>query len=137
MKIPRLRRRERIIVLVSYWVLLFAATSVPATWFGSRGAAPGSDKLAHGLCYALLAWLVCWTRELGPKLGRAAIARGSFAIVAVYGLFDELHQQLIPTRSMEMADLLADAVGAAAGVCLWAVLWTVRRRAADISRTPG
>jgi len=57
----------------------------------------------------------------------------SFAIVVVYGVFDELHQQLIPTRSMDVADLLADVVGAALGTCLWAILWTVRRRAAGIS----
>ena len=39
-------------------------------------------------------------------------------IASVYGIFDELHQLLIPGRSAEFLDWLADFFGAMTGVLI-------------------
>ena len=45
---------------------------------------------------------------------------------ALYGLSDELHQAMVPGRSSEVGDWVADALGTAVGVLLY--LWFHRRR---------
>ncbi len=68
------------------------------------------DKLAHFAAWALLAVL----------LARGVRGRGGLwaplAMAVVYGLVDEVHQSFVPGREMSALDLLADALGAAAGV---------------------
>lgn len=90
-----------------------------------------SDKILHGLAYALLAVLV--TRALSGGLPRRL--RGSHVIAAIlitiaYGASDEFHQSFVPGRSAEWIDLLADAGGALTGTAAcWA--WGI------ISAVPG
>jgi VanZ family protein len=49
-----------------------------------------------------------WTR--GKKLALALI------IAVAYGAFDELYQGTVPGRTVDLADLLADTIGASAAV---------------------
>jgi VanZ family protein len=81
-----------------------------------------SDKSAHALAYAGLAGLV--GRALGgglpPSITRLNLIIG-FAISVVYAASDELHQRFVPGRSADLADLAADAIGAAVAlIALWA-----------------
>ena len=47
-----------------------------------------------------------------------------FAIVAstLYGLSDELHQSFVPNRTSDIADLMADGIGACVGCALGGIL---------------
>jgi VanZ family protein len=101
----------------------------------SKVAAPGIvgiDKISHFSVYGLLATLVVRLRG-----GRRA-ALFSILIVSLYGITDEWHQSFTPGRSVEVADWLADTLGAALAVTLyrgWAAyrgwlekpLWAKRR----------
>lgn len=116
----RIDRRWRYAVLAAYWLLLFAATTVPATWLGAPpGAISASDKTMHFLAYCALSFLLCWARSPGADLRRASLALGSLLIVCLYGAFDEWHQKFIPTRGTEWGDLLADVLGATVGCVFW------------------
>jgi len=64
----------------------------------------------------------------GALLVRAVHARGAprtsrllltLAIATLYAASDELHQKFVPGRSCELADMIADAAGAAAGILVW------------------
>jgi VanZ family protein len=68
------------------------------------------DKLAHFLVFGLLATSIVRIPRLFRR-GRAGalIAAG---LASAYGLLDELHQWTTPGRSVELADILADAAGA-------------------------
>ncbi len=85
-----------------------------------------SDKTAHLWAYAGLAVLA--VRALGGGLPcRVAmrVALIAFAIAAVYGISDELHQRFVPGRSADLFDWVADASGAVVGVgaCwLWGII---------------
>lgn len=76
---------------------------------------PGSisDKVAHALAYGVLGAL--WYRALaGGRASGLTLRRGLIAVLGAtaYGVTDELHQSFVPGRTMELADLRADALGA-------------------------
>jgi VanZ family protein len=117
-------------------VLLFVLSAQP-----SLPAPPGpfNDKQVHASAYALLAAL--WVRALaggrwdGVTGGTAAAA----AVVAIlYAATDEVHQLFVTGRTADLADLVADAIGAiGAALTLWlcAIIAARRRlRPADSSR---
>lgn len=98
------------------WIYLALAVleMVLIFWLSSRpgrevGLASPWDKLAHGLAYLVMGWL--WFRATG-RVGLA------WVICVAYGLTDEWHQSMVPGRVTDLADWIADGVGAALGVAL-------------------
>ena len=90
--------------------LIFTASGFPAA---SGPVIPGIDKVVHFAIYGLLATLVC-------RLGRGwSAAVWAFLATAAHGGLDEWHQSFVPSRSAEVADLIADALGAAMAVVLY------------------
>ncbi len=68
------------------------------------------DKIAHFLVYGLLATAVLRLSTF-RKQAWAGLGWTVF-LVSAYGMSDELHQLLTPGRSFELADWLADTIGA-------------------------
>jgi VanZ family protein len=89
-----------------------------------------TDKAAHAIAYGLLA--AFWFRALaGGRWSGLTARRAGLAVLGAtaYGLTDELHQSMVPGRTMELADLWADALGASAAACaLWACGIILRHR---------
>ncbi len=82
----------------------------------------GLDKIVHAALFGVQAALAARALRTDARPWWPA-----FVGVVVFGAFTEFEQSFIPTRSMEMGDFLADAVGAAVGLALFAV-WAPRRR---------
>jgi VanZ family protein len=99
--------------------LIFAVSSIEVQVPGLRHF-PLRDKGLHFLEYGVLGWL-CASASSRSWPSAAAWRTGSFAVfVAVlWGLSDEIHQALVPGRSPELADLVADALGALVGGVGW------------------
>jgi VanZ family protein len=79
------------------------------------GAPRGLGPLAHALAYLVLAWLV--RRAVGPD----GFVRGILFPLSIawgFGLAVEILQPGISSRIFEVADLAANAAGAAAGLAL-------------------
>jgi VanZ family protein len=80
------------------------------------------DKAAHYIAYMALGLLVvrALTHGLPARITRG-VAVAAMAITIGYGASDEWHQRFVPGRSSEVADLVADSLGAfgAVGLC-WA-----------------
>jgi VanZ family protein len=78
-----------------------------------------SDKVGHALLYFGLGALVArafaggWFRPLTVRAAAAAVL-----VSTLYGVSDEMHQILVPPRSVEVGDVLADAIGSAAAAAL-------------------
>ena len=99
--------------------LIFVLSSI-----SGLGPIPGGvdDGVAHALQYAVLAALLlrglAGARWRGVGVRAAALA---VLLATLYGVTDEAHQRFVPGRTAEIADLIADAVGAAAAAGLvWA-----------------
>jgi VanZ family protein len=106
---------------IGWWLLAFLHVGI--IWaFSSRagsevGLPPPWDKAAHFFSFALLGFLFAKAFN-SPRLG--------FALAALYGIVDELHQSFVPLRDASFWDWVADALGAYFG----SGAITVRRSAA-------
>ncbi len=98
-----------------------------------RVALPHFDKVLHFAEYAGLGLLLFRALEMGGQGLPAARALGATVLLgALYGASDEVHQMLVPPRDADLADLLADVLGASfgAGLYAWAAARRRRRRSA-------
>jgi VanZ family protein len=77
----------------------------------------GIDKLFHAVTYGILALLLLWAL---PRTARRP-ALLAMALASAYGVSDELHQALVPGRSPDVVDWLADTAGAALALGWWRV----------------
>ncbi|MCG7426687.1 VanZ family protein [Helcobacillus sp. ACRRO] len=88
---------------------------------------PHADKLVHTGIFALTVWTVL--HLLAPR----PAARFAVAAIGAHAFVIEAVQSLMPLRSFDLADIVADLVGVAAGAAVWALL---RRRGAAGRRVP-
>jgi VanZ family protein len=99
------------------WMALIAAASHQSAWQGpaTTSGLPLADKLDHLAEFALFGALL--RNAVARHHPLPAVAPALFVLVvgASYGALDELHQSLVPGRSAELGDWLADAVGVALG----------------------
>lgn len=86
-----------------------------------------NDKIAHGLMYALLAaaWLAPLLRFSHTRV--IPYISVVFSVTAYGALMEILQRFCTLTRSGEMADLLADFLGALFGVIIIFVITSVRK----------
>jgi hypothetical protein len=101
-----------------FWPLALATTIFLASGRGTVASPDivGIDKVAHFGLFGLLAMLVV-RNGFPPR--RAWIA---VALVALFGLTDEWHQSFTPGRYVEIADWVADTLGAIVAVTVY-VRW--------------
>jgi VanZ family protein len=87
-----------------------------------------SDKLLHLVEYAAFAVVATW--GLSHLMALPGAARWAALVGSVYGATDEFHQWFVPHRSADVADWVADTIGALLGALLaWLVLRRWRARA--------
>lgn len=89
------------------------------TW---RPPFAGADKLTHAFMYAVASFT--WRRAIVST--RDSATWRVVAGVSLLGALDEWHQRIVPGRSADLFDWVADVVGAWLGVALWHWLY-VRR----------
>jgi VanZ family protein len=93
--------------------LIVLASSVPA--LGRLPVqAQGSDKLVHFCEFLALGYLVRRAAAAEAQSDRRA-QLVTFVLCGAWALLDEAHQMLVPARSPEVLDLLADGVGCLVG----------------------
>ena len=132
-------RSRRAVVLwfaaVAYAVAIFIASSLPAPTPGP-GTVPVGDKALHALEYGLFTLLLAAATSTvrNPRVNsRAALI--AFAVAALYGLTDELHQTFVPSRVGDSLDFVWDVVGAAVAAAAFHVWRSRVSRAAPVSET--
>ncbi len=102
-------------MLAFYWLSLFVATHIPG-----RGG-PGVrhlDKVAHFVAYLGLAFLLTWAlnRRRSLRVSAAVV----LAVAVCYAIVDESMQMLVPGRTADVWDALADVCGSLAGIGIFA-----------------
>jgi VanZ family protein len=110
---------------VAYAAALLVLGSLP---MGPQQTAGLSDKTLHFIAFGVLAWL-CWRalRELRPDAPVWLPLLGGFTASVLCGGVLELWQALLPYRSCELLDWVADALGALLAVVLTGVVWLFSR----------
>lgn len=102
-----------------FWPFALAATIFIASGRGDVTGPDiiGIDKAAHFGLFGLLAMLVV-RNGFPPRRAWLAVV-----LVALFGLTDEWHQSFTPGRYVEIADWVADTLGAIVAVAVY-VRWT-------------
>jgi VanZ family protein len=93
--------------------LIFLLSSIPGRYFPEE---PFDlfDKFVHASLFGVLNYLLYrgfkfQEKSFFVKNFSIAIA---FFICVIYGIFDELHQELVPGRTPDATDAMADIIGA-------------------------
>ena len=107
---------------ILWLTLIFVLSSQPT--LPSTGQV--TDKQAHAFTYGVLALLCLMglTRWRWRSIAGASLL-GAFALAVLYGVSDEIHQAFVPGRNPDVADVAADAAGAAIALAMawaWAIL---------------
>lgn len=82
----------------------------------------GFDKIVHAGLFAVQAMLGAWALAASQRPAWPALVGAN-----AFGALTELQQELMPSRAMELGDLMADAAGAAIGLAVFAALAPTRR----------
>lgn len=82
----------------------------------------GFDKIVHAGLFAVQAMLGAWALAASQRPAWPALVGAT-----AFGALTELQQELMPSRAMELGDLMADAAGAAIGLAVFAALAPTRR----------
>jgi VanZ family protein len=130
---------SRWLAVIAWAAMIFLASSQQGLAVSDD---PGVDRplrqVAHigvyGVLTVLLAWCLTGRRYPTPRL---AIVAGVVALL--YGVSDEWHQTLVPTRTGRAEDLIWDALGAAIAVAVIVLVGTAIRRGAsgEVGTEPG
>ncbi|MCJ7553405.1 MAG: VanZ family protein [Ignavibacteriaceae bacterium] len=120
------------LLLAIYWIILFIATSIPSEYVPSIGVA---DKFSHLFAYLGLSVLMYFTFAFQKKYLILKKYPGFFSLIigSLYGIFDELHQMLIPGRSAELLDWIADFVGVIIGILIVKIIFMKYNSKIDIA----
>lgn len=92
-------------------VLVLALDSIPGR---NLPAVTGVDKAAHLALYGVLGMLSTHAVMRTPRWPGARALVAVIVGVSLFGAVDEMHQALIPGRTPDLRDWLADTAGAAA-----------------------
>ncbi|HSN84382.1 MAG TPA: VanZ family protein [Polyangiales bacterium] len=77
---------------------------------------PFRDKGIHFIEYGILGWLCAGaSSRTWPSASAWRTAGFAVFISLLWGLSDEIHQALVPGRTPELADIVADLAGAIVG----------------------
>lgn len=116
-------------MLASYFALLFFGTHWPwlptrADWMDlSHRLAVAPDKIAHTVAFGGLSLLVAfWLRARRRNFHWRHDALMAAGLIA-YAHVDEVTQYLVPHRTPDVYDLLANLVGIALGLTTFYVAW--------------
>ena len=84
-----------------------------------------SDKLLHTIEYVVLGALCCRAFREGAGAWATRYSLGLAILASTgYGISDELHQALVPDRTLEGVDMLADLLGSSLGAFGWSWMAT-------------
>jgi VanZ family protein len=110
--------RPIVVVNLVYAALLLTLAIIPQPSYRPSFAA--SDLLVHAVAYGLQGALLAWA--FVPWHGPVAGGAMAVGVVVCFGLVTECVQAVLPYRSFEAADVIADGLGAAffaSGVAVW------------------
>ncbi len=97
-------------ILISMSIALLIEASFPSTV--PQNDIPHLDKLLHFIAYGTLAWLTAYTLT-NNKLARGnAIYLISLTYILILGISTEAIQSITPGRDADIADIMANLLGA-------------------------
>ena len=114
-------------ILIIFIIMSLPGNKLPAE--NSFTYAFKVDKIVHILLFVMLSYtLLLYFKKSNKKyLKNKRVQIIAIILCIVYGIFLELYQKLfVPSRSFDIADILADAIGAIFGL-LFFYFYTIKK----------
>lgn len=106
--------RAAFLLAAVFWaILIFYLSNQPS--IDAPMLFPGQDKLFHLVVFGILGFLVMGTLQTSQNGYRQQQLWLVALAVMLYGISDEFHQYFVPGRSVDVYDVLADALGGLLG----------------------
>jgi len=106
---------------LAYMLLIWVLSSFPIQLPLER--IPFRDKAVHFVEYGTLGALLSHALRVTYAKWRLLSVWSCAALVTtLWGAIDEIHQAFVPGRNSDVADLVADAVGALAGAAIYLIV---------------
>ena len=113
--------------LILYCLLIYIQSSHPSP--KQIPSFPFVDKVLHVAAYGIMGILFYRAyHTLRIKNNIQLLMVLSAVSASLYGISDEIHQSYVPFREAEVADAIADTIGALSGVWLYRLLVVPRER---------
>ena len=80
------------------------------------------DKLLHALLFGMLGFLGVGAMKVPVHGYKIRQVWGIVVLVTLYGILDELHQQFVPGRTVDIYDVIANMAGGMAGAWIMYLL---------------
>jgi VanZ family protein len=107
--------------LILYCLLIYIQSANPSP--EQIPSFPFVDKVLHFVAYGIMGILFYRAYQtLRIKNNIQMLMLLSVVSASLYGISDEIHQSFVPFREAEVADVIADMLGAASGVLLYQLL---------------
>jgi VanZ family protein len=107
--------------LILYCLLIYIQSDHPSP--EQIPSFPFVDKVLHFVAYGIMGILFYRAYQtLRIKNNIQMLMLLSVVSASLYGISDEIHQSFVPFREAEVADVIADMLGAASGVLLYQLL---------------
>jgi len=105
-------------------IIILILTGLPGSVFPRVKPVVGLDKVVHLCMYAGFAFLCLWGYRKqfisnGVKYKRKAILLAIVISIAYGGLTELMQEYLVPTRTGDWVDFLADSIGTLLGVTIF------------------
>ena len=113
--------------LILYCLLIYIQSAHPSP--KQIPSFPFVDKVLHFAAYGIMGILFYRAYQtLRIKNNIQLLMVLSVVSASLYGISDEIHQSFVPFREAEVADVIADTIGAFSGVWLYQLLVGSRER---------
>ena len=113
--------------LILYCLFIYIQSANPSP--DQVPSIPFIDKMLHFTAYGLMGILFYRAYQtLRIKNNIQLLMVLSAVSASLYGISDEIHQSFVPFRQAEVADVIADTIGAFSGVWLYRLLLVFRER---------
>jgi VanZ family protein len=104
------------IPLAIYWITIFVFTTIPVNTLPKIFDV--QDKLEHFIAFFILSIFLFLALHFQNKniFIKKNVVIVTILCVLIYGAIDEIHQMLIPGRTADIFDWIADSLGGSIGI---------------------
>ena len=109
-------------------IVILILTGLPGSYLPHVKPLVGADKVVHLFMYAFFAFLCIWGyRQQYAAKGRGyrnkALLLAAVISIAYGGLTEIMQEHLVPGRTGDCFDFLADAIGTIVGIIFFAIIF--------------
>ena len=113
-------------------IVILILTGLPGSLFPPVKPAVGLDKVAHIVMYAGFAFLCIWGYRQqylsrSKDYRRKALALAATIGIAYGGITELMQEHLVPTRTGDWFDFIADTIGVLAGLLFFSLFFNRKK----------